>query len=443
MTLLFSFLFSALAFSADLPYQDTEFGCLPKAEADRYIRDFSVDVQSFGGLDLCDGNRETKKLLNDLYLIEKTEFAAPVSHPFIRGFVDRANYYGWMKSQTRGVERGNDVPYATAYNSGGYFTMQNGWAVLSTLGRVGTIIHEARHTAGYRHYPCSSGPYGGSQVSGCDTTYGQGGSHGVEMEYYARVVLEAKNIHPVYKSMARLMALGRSNFVFNEQPMKKREAIVALGEGRVVMVDNNNLTETAAPVVRANDRLKRTSFGAALFDGVKAKAIDLYNPAGVDLADDYSYFKLFNDPREGAPNTFKAAEEIDVGNLRYLAILGNDGKMFSYNFPQGAWHPASAAVAGLEALVPLTPSGAAGLYAVKKDGSILPFDLRTRRYGNALAEKWPANVAAVAKLGGQLVALQADGRILDSTGAESPAFAGRKFSDLVNVPLYDAFEVAP
>lgn len=433
--------FAPMAHAQNLPYLDSDFGCLTREQADRYVRDFSVDTQSFGGLELCDGSRETKKLLNDLTLIEKTEFAAPVDHPFIKGFVDRANYYGWMKSQTRGVERGNDVPYATAYNSGGYFTMQDGWAVLSTLGRVGTIIHEARHTAGYRHYSCASGPYAGTGVSGCDTHYNQGGSHGVEMEYYARVVLEAKNLHPVYQSMARLMLLGRSNFVFNEQPMRKREALVAYAPGKVTIVDGTNLVERAAPAVAEGSRLKCTSFGASLVNGTEAVALDLYgNEAGTtSLADDYSYFKLFHAPRENAPTAPVATEEFDQGVKRYFTVLNGNGSLYSYNFGEGAWY-APVAAAGAKDLVTITPDGRAGLFVVKADGAMVPFDATARRLGQPLGIQWPADTAAFARMGGRLVSLKSDGRLVDAEGAE--ALPGH-FTDLVNVPLYDAFEVVP
>src|SRR5690606_5053837 len=143
--------------------------------------------------------------------------------------------------------------------------------------------------------------------------------HGVEMEYYARVVLESKNLHPVYQSMARLMALGRSNFVFNEMPMKRREALVALGQGKVGLADGNSLTmRPASP--NAHDRLKRTSFGASLFDGRRVLAVDLYGASG-DLSDDYSYYKLFQLPADRLPVEIAAVEEVDVGNLRYLAAL--------------------------------------------------------------------------------------------------------------------------
>src|SRR4051812_22260962 len=122
-TLLFLFcLFLSFNARAELPYLDGDFGCFSDADANRYLSDFAVNVDSFGGKELCDPSKDTKKLLNDLSLIEKSEFEARGEHKFIRGLVDRDNYYGWMKGETRGVRRGHDIPYATAYNSGGYFT---------------------------------------------------------------------------------------------------------------------------------------------------------------------------------------------------------------------------------------------------------------------------------------------------------------------------------
>lgn len=132
---------------AEIPYQDSEFSCLTNAEADKYVKDFNIDVTSFGGKELCDATIDTKKLFNDIKIVEGGKFKTGENN-LIKGFVDGSKYYSWLISQTRGVERGNDVPWATAYNAGGYFTMQDGWAQLSTLGRVGTFIHEARHTEG-------------------------------------------------------------------------------------------------------------------------------------------------------------------------------------------------------------------------------------------------------------------------------------------------------
>jgi hypothetical protein len=441
MTLLFLFL-SLTSFASDLPHEDPNFGCFTQEEAGRYVRDFTINLKSFGGLELCDNSKDTKKLLNDLYLIEKTEFGAPVDHSFIRGFVDRENYYDWMKGETRSVNRGHDIPYATAYNSGGHFTMQDGWAVLSTLGRVGTIIHEARHTAGYRHYRCNFGPYAASSVSGCDINYSQGGSHGVEMEYYARVVLEAKNLHPVYKSMARLMALGRSNFVFNEMPMQKREALLLANESEAYLLDGDkeNLRNISHP--GKGFQLKRTSHGASFFNGRSSFAIDLYAEKGLmPGSDDYSYLKLFQIPRDQTPIGIRATEEVDKGNLRFLAVLGENGKIYSYNFPQGKWHaPSFDAVVGARDFVTMAPTGQSGLFVVNAAGDVIPVDIENLRFQAPLKGRWPNDVVRYAKLGDGMARLLVDGRVESEKEFPLP---NKRFTQMINVPLYDAFEIVP
>lgn len=436
---------SITAVSADLPHLDKDFGCIAQSEANRYVDDFSIDTGSFGGLELCDNTRDTKKLFNDLYLIEKTTFAAEASHPFIRGLVDRNGYYNWMKSQTRGVNRGHDIPYATAYNSWGYFTMQDGWAALSTLGRVGTIIHEARHTAGYRHYACDHGPYAGSSVAGCDTSYEQGGSHAVEMEYYARVVTESKNLSPVYKSMARLMALGRSNFVFNKTPMQTREGLLARDGDKLTLIDGDKVTEHAAPSLGNDYRLRRTSFGASLVSGTTARAVDLYDAqaANVEKSDDYSYYKQFQIARPNGPAAFRAIEEYDVGKLRYLAVLDNQGQLFSYDFPNGAWSRPVAAPAGAEGFVTTAPDGQRGLFVKTADGGLVPFDGSRLRFGSAITPRWDRDASSYAFLKGSLVRLGADGAVTEAVSRNSVSALPGRYTDLINVPLYDAFEVAP
>jgi hypothetical protein len=444
--MIFLLLTSVLVSAGDLPYKDEDFGCFAAAEGQRYAREFSVDVESFGGMELCDGRKDTKKLFNDFRLIEQSRFSAGTNHPFIRGFVNKDQYYSWMKQQTRGVRRGHDVPWATAYNSWGYFTMQDGWAVLSTLGRVGTIIHEARHTEGYPHYRCSTGPYADSSLSGCDTSFSQGGSHGVEMEYYARVVLESTNLHPVYKSMARLMAMGRSNFVFNQMPMQKREALLARSEKDLTLWDGKVVATREIPPGSSGE-LKRTSFGAALFtEGRPTIALDLYEDSalGVALNDDYSYFKLFQVPRDGAPAGVKALEEVDQGNLRFFVVLGRDQKLHSYNFPEGKWFSGIVAPVAPSTLVTLAPNGQSGLFAVGAQGEVMPVDLRTRRVQAVLPDRWPANVSRFVKApDGRLLSLMSNGRFVDSKNGQSIVELPASYTETVNVPLYDAFTVAP
>ena len=266
----------------------------------------------------------------------------------------------------------------------------------------------------------------------------------MEMEYYTRVVLDSKNLHPVYQSMARLMALGRSNFVFNQSPIHKREALLGRAGNRMVLIDGDKSYEREAPAAPAGALLKRTSFGASLVSGQKAIAVDVYGYSANNalIADDYSYYKLFTTPRPNAPSETNDIEELDVGTLRYLAVLGEQGKVYSYDFPSGGWHEPSAALAGAGTFVTRAPNGQAGLFVVKSDGGVIPFDLTNRSFGAPLRERWTSDTRAYAMNGTTLVKLMSDGTVVNAAnGTPVDAFAKKQVTDLVNIPLYDAYEV--
>ncbi len=427
----------------NIPYKDTDFNCFTQAEANRYVKDYNVDVESFGGMELCDAQVDTKKLLNDLLIIEKGLFVeTATTNPFIKSFVDSKNYYSWMKSQTRGVKRGQDVPYATAYNSGGYFTMQDGWAKLSTLGRVGTVIHEARHTAGYSHIPCNQGTYQGSSVAGCDRNYSYGGSHAVEMEYYARVAVQGQNFHPVYKKMARLMAIARSNIFFNTPIIQTREAVLALSADRQSskLFDKGEWVDREVPFV--DGRLKRTSFGAVIFNGAQALTIELYQNSGfADLiTDTYSYFKLLLEVQQPV----KDFEEFDEGSKRFVVKITADNKLVPYDFPNGQWgREVSLPFAVLQISKSVIGQSLPGLYLISTSGEIYNYQGTTKKL-TKLNVLWNTDDQEVVTYKGQNLVLKTNGQILVSktTGFEpwtetrDTAFAG-----LVTVPVYDGFEV--
>lgn len=437
--------FAAIASANEMPYMDDQFGCIDRATADRYIRDFGIDTRSFGGLELCRAQVDTKKLLNDLQIVEQGRFGTQGNNTLIRGFVPASNYYPWLKSQTRGMNRGNDVPYATAYNRMGYFTMQDGWAKMSTLGRVGTVVHEARHTAGYRHYPCNQGPYAGARLDGCDQNYQAGGSHGVEMEYYARVSVQGTNFHPVYKSMARLMAMARSNFVFNQPVMQAREALLVMGtDGVPTLFDRAQRYTREAPAVAAPHALKRTSFGAVLFDGLNALSIELYEVTSFRpvLEDSYSYFKLLE--RDHTP--VRDLEELDVGSKRYLVKITTDNKIATFNFPSGDWNSSRAIPTSARRLATVAESGQKGLFVVASDDRILPFDPATQQFGAALAFPWQPQFVNFASWGQRTYGVTRDGKVWIREAQQwSPwsEAADLVAADLVAVPLYDAFQVVP
>lgn len=444
-----------------LPYLDKQFSCITQDQALKYKKDFNVDLRTFGGQELCNPVIDFKKLTNDLSIIEYGKFETNSQNGLIGKFVDPAKYYLWMKAQTRGMNRGNDIPTATAYNSGGYFTMQDGWARLSTLGRVGTVIHEARHTEGYRHIPCSFGPYAGVRMDGCDRDLQYGGSHGVEMEYYARVSVYGNNFHPVYKAMARLMAMARSNFVFNNSPMQKREGLLVQTEqGNYWLFDNNKWVYRSAITpqdqnqlrININQRflknavslpgyLKRTSFGASLFNGSQAFAIDLYEryEPSTALTDTYSYFKILLDLK----TSLKDFEEFDIGIKRYLAQVNQQNQISTFNYGKGRWN--SAKNLNFQPAISATflPTGQAGYFLIDTQGNTYAYN--TEQDAMILTNhKWDTQAIAYSKVNNQVFSLSKENRLFflnNNTWQEIQLPQNQKPIQMVSVPLYNIFTV--
>ncbi len=431
---------AAYSQTKEIPYQDPGFSCLTSNEAEQYIRDFSIDVNSFGGGELCNAEVDTKKLFNDIRIIKSGTFATQGQNNLIRGFVDSTKYYSWMMEQTRGVQRGNDAPWATAYNSGGYFTMQDGWAKSSTLGRVGTFIHEARHTEGYMHIHCTHGPYQGVNLDACDSNYSYGGSHAVEMEYYARVSVQGTNFHPVYKKMARLMAMARSNFVFNTVVMQPREAVLALNQDRSqsYLFDQGKWTSREVPQLLG--QLKRTSFGAVIFNGLKAMSIELYKNSGFpDMVEDtYSYYKLLAETAN-----VKDYEEFESGPKRFVAKISNDNKLAMWDFPNGQWgHEQQLPFLVTQTTTSIPGVTQSGLYLISSNNEVYKYVPESQRLIKQNAS-WDTSNIDVVVFENQNLILRGDGKIYSQTDQTLQPWseATRLYSALVTVPLYDAFEV--
>ena len=424
-----------------LPYLDDQFSCIEKEQAETFMDDFKIKAKSFGGVELCDPNSDFKRLANDLKIIKEGRFSSVSrDNVYIRNLV-KGSYYTWLKSMTRGMERGNDIPFATAYNRGGHFTMQNGWARLSTLGRVGTVLHEGRHTAGYTHIPCTHGPYAGSTTPGCDRDYGYGGSHAVEMEYYARVAVLGENFHPVYKTMARLMAVARSNFVFNTSPIQSKKGLVLVEKDtqRILLLDQGNLIEREHPGIRG--ALKRTSYGAALFDGQKAYAVEMYERSGFNptLTDTYSYFKLLLDLKLH----LKDFEEYDQNSRRYSVALSENNQLTSYDYPRGEWkRPLALNFQPIRSVTTLS-DGSEGYFLVDDKDEIYALDQQRYQFV-ATAQKWNLEDVQIVNYTSKNLILKNNGLIYtkNSEGQLSLWEAQlNPMENMVTVPLYDGFEI--
>ncbi|MBK7842203.1 MAG: hypothetical protein IPJ71_00695 [Bdellovibrionales bacterium] len=422
--------------SSDIPSVDENFGCSLKEKFDQYVHDFSVDIDSFGGPELCNSKVDTKKLINDFEIVERGLFAPGNSNVFIQNLISSNSYYQWLSSVTYGIRRGSDLPWATAYNSGGYFTMQDGWAKLSTLGRVGTLLHEARHTEGYSHRSCSHGPYSNTGVPGCDESIFEGGAHAVEMEYYSRVVLQGKNFHPLYKSMARLMNLGRANFVFNENPMKEEHRLLARSGNSAFFVSPEGLVRSDLPALQGY-ALKSTSFGASLFNGSEAFAIDFYkgNHGSTSLIDDFSYFKIIRMPQH-VPSI--DIEEVDLGDRRFLIGLTANEQLRSFVFSNATWsRPVK--IPGAVKLARVAPDGSQGLFAIKGRGRYCQVDLKTLNCQESHS-LWPEEIVQFAIAGEELVELNSEKKVLhSSTHTPYPLLMNQPIDEIVSVPLFDSF----
>lgn len=450
--MLFALLFSSFVWAqpttqqVTVPWQDKDFGCFDQATAQRYVQDFHINHSSFGGMELCNPAVDTKKLFNDISIIEKGKFLPQQrNNVFIRGFVPADQYYNWMKAQTRSMNRGNDIPHATAYNSFGNFTMQDGWAILSTLGRVGTVIHEARHTEGFSHVRCNQGPYQGTGLPGCDKDYNYGGSHGVEMEYYARVSILGTNFHPVYKTMARLMAIARSNFVFNQPVIQKKEAVLTLSatQPRADLLFDGKVLARPAPAVKGV--LKRTSFGGVVFDGHNALSIELYNSQRLNtfIVDTYSYFKLALETNQ----SYFDFEEFDLGSKRYVAMMPNNKTVQFYSFPNGAWGKPINLNFEVARTATRLENNQTGYFLIDRQGTIYPVNPEALKIENPVKFKWNPEIAQIAQLNTRLYVLRTNGAIYDrdpKIRAYRQVSQGQElYRGLINTPLYNGFEVAP
>lgn len=424
-----------------LPVFDSDFGCLEKATAEGLINEFNIDIESFGGLELCKGDIDSKKLFNDFNLVQNGQFQGNKSNVFIRNAIPRGDYFSWLKNQTRGVRRGHDMPTATAYNSGGYFTMQDGWSKLTTLGRVGTLIHEARHTEGYSHMRCSHGPYKDEFMSGCDSSIEQQGSHGIEMEYYSRVVLQGVNFHPIYAQMARLMNLARANFVFNRDPMSQTEALVAIAQSQghkgISYFDSTSQAKWIETPREIQGKLKRTSYGVTVFDGSNPWAIDLYSETTdfSQFTDTFSYYKLLTD---GRISGVIDAEEVDVSNRRYMVALTPRG-LVTYIYGEGRWS-APADARDVLGLVTTAPNGQEGLFIVTKTKDVIPLEPARLRRAQPLSQKWPEEVIDFVNWQNQKLAVDKTGALIDTqSGKAFLPLAGFKIEQIVRAPIYNAF----
>ncbi|MCB0419849.1 MAG: hypothetical protein KDD61_02575 [Bdellovibrionales bacterium] len=405
--------------------------CIDEQKAIQWNRDFNINLSSFSKANLCDRNNELYQLYESFLVLENGQFDRGVSSQFILGVVKEDQYLKWTNDRVFRIRRGRDIPYATAYNSGGSITVQDGWAQLSSLGKVGTLIHEARHTDGYSHTQCRQGPYRDVSVPGCDPSVRYGGAHGVEMEYYARVALLGKNFHPTYQSMARLMLLARGHFVFNQPPIKSLDGLFFRAtSGETYYFSKGVYYQELSLLGWENWIIKRGSTGPVLFNGLEAAVVDLYNAQIAPIRDEFTYFKILSFPR---PEAFVDVEEFDDGPQKYLLAIGESGALYKYSFGRSQW--ILMARGSYRQFRTRSLDGTLGVYVLQANSEYAHWDLSRGRL-DLMPQKWPQDVVSVAKMGHEIVMLKRDGLVyLLSTGQP---IAGLPFiSQIVEAPIYE------
>lgn len=442
LLLLFTFL-SYSAFPTQLTPEDDS-SCFDSQSAKTYILDLNINVESFGGNELCQNNSELKKLLSDLYILQMGQFSEGAPHALNPGFIKSSQYYPWLKSQTKEIEREKNTDRTPAFNSQGRIVLQHSWPLQSTMDRIGTLIHEARHTTGYPHERCAQGPYVEMYGFNCDRSFSHGGAHAVEIEYYARVALYGRNFHPMYQSMARLMAMARGNFVFNKPALTQREGLlIQTDSGHFWLSDNQRWL--FRPPLRVGNRmvnglLKRTSFGASLFSGNRAFAIDLYkNKESEPLTDLFSYFKIINDMNI----TAREFEEFDINNKRIVLSISNDNRFSTFNFSQSDWRPYLPLDFTPLHSSTVSPTYDTGYFVIDTDYNVHAFDSNTYRFIKT-NKHWDSEILGLAKVNGDLLALTKHKKLLkfvDQRWIELPLPPGVKINQMATVPLFQEMDL--
>jgi hypothetical protein len=187
-------------------------------------------------------------------------------------------------------------------------------------------------------------------------------------------------------------------------------------------------------------QLKRTSFGAVIFNGLQAVALDVYEMTGFrsKTNDDYSYFKLLGMNQMGSLRDF---EEYDVNQKRYVTAVTASNQLATYNFPKGSWNSPATLPLTVERTASTLPTGEKGYFLMNNVGDIYSVNADNQQV-TSTGKKWDAQVQSAALFGGKILLLKNDGAIYQKNADGTEAlFDNGKYTQMVNVPLYDAFEV--
>lgn len=187
--------------------------------------------------------------------------------------------------------------------------------------------------------------------------------------------------------------------------------------------------------------LKKTSFGASLFTGSQAFAIDLYEryEPTTALTDTYSYFKILIDLKAN----LKDFEEFDLGVKRYLAQLNGQNQLATFNYGKGRWNSPKNLSFQPSLSVNTLANGQTGYFLVDQQGVVYAYDPNSDSMQGTNV-KWDAQAVSYARINNQVYSLSKDNKLFvlnNGAWTELALPQNQKPVQMVSVPVYNIFNV--
>jgi hypothetical protein len=451
-----------------IPSISDTYSCIPNDQAQDYINELGIQMDQFGGVELCDNTKRGKQVLDAIWSIESGQFAdatgnSSVLEPGLLG----VGYYDYLKSHiteivANGCGSGQFIMACvflgtTTMHIQDYLFTGNFPSVM----QVATLIHEARHTEGFSHVDCEAGPLA-SISGGCDQNLAYRGAYAVELEYLAKVTMQGQNFNPVFQTLARQSAISVMEENLNEMPDTGVDELIMIDgkDGHIALFDGQNITDRTQ-INATGDLLIPRLYGTMLVPTDRTKTasfLDAYLPA---LNADLNVSTMIGSTMVtyNGETADQRATLLDISNRTdYQARLYPDHLEFTV-YPTGT--------ATDDKVVSLPLNGVSSIHFVDSTfcspaatDSTTPSQVYIRGSDNtvyqvngianlaptlqATACTIPADLALVTHFQGKFLAQKNDGSIVsvDTSGSESTfaPLSGRTASQITTTSIYRSLQ---
>ena len=320
LTILFSFQSAAGA----------EKNCLDPKVISAVKEKVAIPYDDLSSFDPCDENTDAYKLLHSLVLLKNLKLAdgdlrRPLNQDILQNdfwayFVNRASTIINESEFDSTCLRGAMAYVYSSQNDGNVHlcpVFYVNW--INAYDRAYTMLHEARHFAGYTHVTCNRGPNTGKEGF-CDTSIDEKGSYAVTVESLTKMAVLVDGLTPAAKFLLKTTAINWTDTSFNEVvlPQGFRATYLVGDDHKGYIYNGANLSE-----VPSFEKAKVISRDASLLvfpeDKSDSFTVDFYSknfdhlPVLGVAAIDYNNMKVAERP------TF-----VDVINANYLTSLAYD-----------------------------------------------------------------------------------------------------------------------